>query len=210
MARIPLQVVFLTGQSDPRSCDLSPSQRAFLDALPVPHEAKAPLNFPYDATLRPWRKVPLWLASLRHALLAVSLGFETLVPRSSTSGIGRHRDAVITQLDRADRTLVLAGSIGLDLLGRLDLPADLLDRLTVFAYGPVATKPPACHTLRVCSRQDWVARWWPADEYVDSGHLDYLDNPEVADLCRDLLLIGWSSSEERASSRPHIEGPESR
>ena len=58
MSRPPLQVVFLTGPSDPRSCDLSPIQRAFLDALPVPDEAKAPLNFPYDATLRPWRKVP--------------------------------------------------------------------------------------------------------------------------------------------------------
>lgn len=178
MARLPLQVVFLTGQSDPLSCDLSPSQRAFLDALPVPDEAKAPLNFPYDDTLRAWRKVPLWLASLRHARLAVSM---------RRPGFRRHRDAVITQLDRADRTLVLAGSIGLDLLGRLDLPADLLDRLTVFAYGPVATKPPACRTLRVCSRQDWVARWSPADVYVDSGHLDYLANPEVADLCRDLL-----------------------
>lgn len=182
MSRIPLQVLFLTGQSDPRSCDLSPAQRAFLDALPVPDQAKAPLNFPYDATMRPWRKVPLWLASTRHGLLFVNL---------RRRGIGRHRDAVMTQLDRADRTLVLAGSIGLDLLGRLDLPAELLDRLTVFAYGPVATKPPACRTLRVCSRQDWVARCFRsgrrADVYVDSGHLDYLDNPEVADLCRDLL-----------------------
>lgn len=176
--RLPFQVVFLTGQSDPRSCDLSPVQRAFLDALPVPDGAKVPLNFPYDATLRPWRKVPLWRASLRHGLLFVTM---------RRRAFRRHRDAVITQLDRADRTLVLAGSIGLDLLGRLDLPRELLDRLSVFAYGPVATKPPACHTLRVCSRQDWVARWWPADVYVDSGHLDYLDNPEVVDLCREVL-----------------------
>ena len=118
---------------------------------------------------------------------------------------------MIAELDRADRTLVLAGSIGLDLLGRLDLPADLLDRLTVFAYGPVATKPPTCRTLRVCSRQDWVARCFRsgrrADVYVDSGHLDYLQHPEVARLCHDLVL-GWSSSEERVSSRPPTNPPE--
>ncbi|WP_109508104.1 hypothetical protein [Nocardioides speluncae] len=179
---LPFQVVFLTGQSDPRSCDLSPAQCAFLDALPVPDEAKAPLNFPYDAAMRPWRKVPLWLASVRHGRLFLAM---------RRPAFSEHRDAVIAQLDRADRTLVLAGSIGLDLLGRLDLPPELLDRLSVFAYGPVATRPPACETLRVCSRQDWVARCFRsgrrADVYVDSGHLDYLENPEVARLCRDLL-----------------------
>ena len=35
MTKPTRQVMFLTGQSDPRSCALSPSQQEFLAALPV-------------------------------------------------------------------------------------------------------------------------------------------------------------------------------
>lgn len=176
---LPVQVMLLTGQSDPRSCALSPVQQDFLDALPVPAAARVPLNFPYDDGLRPHRPVPLWLASLRHLLLFL---------RIRRRGWGdRHRPRVLTQLARADRTLVLAGSIGLDLLGRLDLPADVLDRVVVVAYGAVATRPPACRTIRVGSRGDHLARWWPSDVYVDTGHLDYLGSPRLAELCHEVL-----------------------
>ena len=52
---MPLQVLHLTGQSDPRSCALSPQQHAFLDRLDLPEEAKVRLNFPYDDRLAPYR-----------------------------------------------------------------------------------------------------------------------------------------------------------
>jgi len=174
-------VLHLTGQSDPRSCALSPAQRAFLDALDVPAPARVALNFPYDATLAPYRPVPLWLASLRHAVLFARIRI------ARRRWAARHRPRVEAQLRAADRTLVLAGSIGLDLLGRLDLPPDLLDRLTVVAYGAVATRPPRCRTIRVGSRRDHLARWWPHDVEVDAGHLDYLASPELAALCRRLV-----------------------
>lgn len=173
-----LQVLHLTGQSDPRSCALSPVQDAFLDGLPVPEEAKVRLNFPYDATLAPYRAVPLWLASLRH----LALFWRIRIVRRRWSA--RHRPRVVEQLGRADHTLVLAGSIGLDLLGRLDLPPALLDRLTVIAYGAVATRPPDCRTIRVASPSDHLARWWPCDVEVAAGHLDYLASPDLAALCR--------------------------
>lgn len=174
-----LQVLHLTGQSDPRSCALSPVQHAFLDALPLPESAKVRRNFPYDATPAPYREVPLWRASLHHLVLAVRIR----LPGWSR----RHGPPVERRLRAADRTLVLAGSIGLDLLGRLDLPRDLLDRLTVVAYGAVATRPPACRTIRVGSRRDHLARWWPYDVEVAAGHLDYLAAPELAALCRGLV-----------------------
>lgn len=180
-ARLPAQVMLLTGQSDPRSCALSPVQRAFLEALPVATEAQVDLNFPYDAGLRPYRPVPLWLASLRHLLLFLRIR----VRRRGWAA--RHRPTVAAQLARADRTLVVAGSIGLDLLGRLDLPAAVLDRVVVVAYGAVATHPPACRTIRVGSRGDHLARWWPSDVYVDAGHLDYLAAPQLAEICRAVL-----------------------
>lgn len=176
-----LQVLHLTGQSDPHSCALSPLQHAFLDDLPLPEGAKVRLNFPYDATSPGHRDTPLWLASLRHAVLFVRI---RLLRRRWAR---RHRPAVEARLRAADRTLVLAGSIGLDLLGRLDLPADVLDRLVVVAYGPVAARAPRCRTIRVASRSDHLARWWPHDVEVGAGHLDYLAAPDLAALCRDVL-----------------------
>lgn len=172
-----LQVLYLTGQSDPRSCALSPVQHAFLDELPVPDSAKVRLNFPYDATLAPYRKVPIWLGSLRHFVLFWRIRL------LMTGWAARHRPRVEEQLRQADHTLVLAGSIGLDLLGRLGLSSDLLDRLTVVAYGPVATRPPECRTIRVASSNDHLARWWQRDLEVASGHLDYLESPEFRELC---------------------------
>ncbi len=176
-----LQVLHLTGQSDPRSCALSPVQDAFLERLPVPETAKVRLNFPYDAALAPYHAVPLWLASLRHLVLFWRI--RLLRARWAR----RNRPLVEAQLRAADRTLVLAGSIGLDLLGRLGLPAEVLDRLTVVAYGAVATRPPACRTIRVGSRSDHLARWWPHDVEVSAGHLDYLAAPELSALCAGLV-----------------------
>ncbi len=178
-SRPPLQVLFCTGQSDPRSCALSPEQEAFLDALDLPDGVAVPWNFPYDAGLAPHRAVPLWLASLRHLVLAVRIR----LPGWSSA----HRPRVEARLREADRTLVLAGSIGLDLLGRLELPDDVLARVVVVAYGPVATKPPRCRTVRVASRHDWLARWWPADVEVEAGHLDYLAAPELLAVCREAV-----------------------
>jgi hypothetical protein len=170
-------VLFLTGQSDPRTCALTPVQDAFLDALPVAGRVR--LNFPYDPALGPARPVPLWLASARHA----RLWFACRRPAFRR----RHRAAVVARLDAADRTLVLAGSIGLELLGRLALPAPLLARLDVFAYGAVGTRAPACRTLHVRGRADRIARRRPGDRLVAGGHLDYLGDPEVARLCREFL-----------------------
>lgn len=167
--------MFLTGQSDPRSCALSPGQQAFLDALPVPDEQKVSLNFPYDASLAPYRPVPLLLASARHAGLAVR--------RHTRAFRERYRPLVLRQLAAADRTTVLAGSIGLDLLTRLRLPEEALARIEVFAYGASGRLPLSCPTFRVAGRRDPLARWWPADALVDAGHLDYLDSAEVLSLC---------------------------
>jgi hypothetical protein len=172
------RVLFLTGQSDPRSCALSPSQQAFLDALPVPEEAKLRLNFPYDEALAPYRPVPLALASARHAVLAVR--------RYSRAFRERHRPAVLARLASAERTVVLAGSIGLDLLARLELPPEVLARTDVFAYGGMG-RGPACRVFRVTGRRDHLACWWGADAVVGAGHLDYLESPDVLRLCVDFL-----------------------
>ena len=176
-----LQVMLLTGQSDPTSCALSPVQRAFLDALPLPAADKVPLNFPYADDTAAWRPVWLLLASARHV--------RQYTASQRPAFVARHRDGLRARLERAERTLILAGSLGLELLINLQLPREALDRLHVFAYGPVARQRLDCDCLLVQGRRDWISRlWFPAvDRRVDCGHMDYLESPEVLALCVDVV-----------------------
>jgi hypothetical protein len=177
VASPPVQVAFLTGQSDTARCALSPLQRAFLEALPLPASAKLTLNFPYHAETAPWRKVPLLAASISNA--------RQYRASRHPEFAARHAPHVTRQLARAPRTLILAGSAGLELLANLRLPRETLDRVHVFAYGPVARRVPDCDCVLVQGRRDWISRWWfrTVDHQVDCTHLDYLQSPEVLELC---------------------------
>ena len=172
-----LQVAFLTGQSDAPRCALSPVQRAFLDALPLPAPARLPLNFPYDGGTEPWRHTSLLAASINNARLYLA--------SRRPDFAARHAPRVIRELTRTPRTLILAGSSGLEILANLRLPREALDRLHVFAYGPVARRLPDCPCVLVQGRRDWVSRWWfrTVDHRVECTHLDYLESPEVLALC---------------------------
>jgi hypothetical protein len=178
-----VQVVFLTGQSDASRCALSPVQRAFLDALPLAASARRPLNFPYDddAAPAPWRNVSLIAASISNSR-------QYRASRHPDFAV-RHAPRVLRELARAPRTLILAGSAGLELLANLRLPREALDRVHVFAYGPVARRLPDCPCVLVQGRRDWVSRWWfrTVDHRVDCTHLDYLQSREVLALCVQTL-----------------------
>lgn len=173
-----LMVCVLTGRSDPGNPALSPVQRAFLDALPIAAHERVDVNFPYGPPTGPWRPTPLPLASARNAS-------GLLASRWPAFG-GAHADAVRGVLTPADRTLVLAGSSGLELLANLRLDAADLGRVHVLAYGPVARSRAAAEistaaTLEtVVGRRDLLARRWAgrADHVIDAGHLDYLASPE--------------------------------
>ena len=173
----PLQILFLTGRSDPRSAALSPVQAAFLDALPVPEAWKVRVNFPYPAETPPFRPTPLLLASWRN-------GRQYLASRREIFA-ERHRAPVLARIEAAARTFVLAGSSGTELLGNLRLPAAALARLHVFAYGPVARRPPDCDHRLVQGHRDWISRAWfrTGAARVATGHMDYLADPEVLRLC---------------------------
>jgi hypothetical protein len=178
--------MLLTGQSDPASCDLSPAQRAFLEALPLPAADKVLLNFPYAEDTAAWRPTWLPLASVRHV--------RQFTASRQPVFVSRHRAPVRARIERAERTLILAGSLGLELLLNLQLARETLDRLHVFAYGPVARGRPDCDCILVQGRGDWISRlWFPAvDHRVDCGHLDYLESPDVLRLCVDVVrrLVG--------------------
>ncbi len=178
--RVRLQVAFITGQSDPGRCALSPEQQAFLDALPVPEHAKVRRNFPYEESL-PYREVSLAVASVNNVRQFLRAGSATFAER--------HRAPVRRMLEGADDTLFLAGSCGLELLAGLLLSPAELARVSVFAYGPVARRAPACEIVCVRGRGDWVSRAWvtSVDHLVAGGHMHYLENADVRRLCVAML-----------------------
>lgn len=179
--RTRLQLAFLTGQSDPARCALSPQQRAFGQALLAPGRVLHPCNFPYDATTPDHQPAALLAASwhnTRHYLRSRRPGFAAA-----------HGPALAQLLQAAPHTLLLAGSCGLELLANLELPPALAQRCSVLAYGPVARRAPRVAQLQVLvGRQDWVSRlgWRGARQWIDSGHMDYLQQPAVLAIARGL------------------------
>ncbi len=180
--RIPLQVAFLTGQSRPPGAALTPAQAAFLEALPLAAAGRVPVNFPYPGGgAGDLASASLLVASVRNArqyLSARRAGFAS-----------RHDSAVAALLVRAERTLFLAGSCGLELFNGLALSAEMRRRVTIFAYGPVARRRPDCDAFFVQGRHDWLSRRYfrAVDARVETGHLDYLANPTVFTLAADLV-----------------------
>lgn len=183
------RIAFLTGQSDPGRCALSPVQCATLDAL-APHAGDIdllPHNFPWTADTAPWRPVPLLRASVANGrqYLAARRGD---VPGLSTSA----REAARAQLFAAPRTLLLVGSCGLVVLDALIAPFDAAQRarLRAVSYGGVAPRwPVGIHGSQLRGSRDRIAAWFgPADGprhiAVDHGHMDYLDGTAVVEAAR--------------------------
>ena len=170
------QVAFLTGQSDPLSCALSPMQQRFLDSLAAP--AVVDGNFPYAAQTREFRPTPLLRASFNNARQYL----QSRRPEFRNA----FRPALDALLARSERTLFLAGSCGLELFNNLDLSRTQLERCAVFAYGPVARRRPDCESRLLQGRHDALSRWYfpHVDIRVDAGHMDYLDNDTVLQHCR--------------------------
>jgi hypothetical protein len=194
---MPVQVLVLTGQSDPSRCALSPVQQAFLDALPLPAAAKLPLNFPYRDDTPPWRHTPVLIGSVNNA--------RQYVRSRQPAFAADHAPHVQRLIARARRTLILAGSCGLELLANLRLPREALDTVHVFAYGPTARRLPDCACVLVQGRHDWISRCWfradAVDHRVDCFHRDYLQSPEVLRLCIEMVR-----RLEREGERDHRDG----
>jgi hypothetical protein len=183
------RIAFLTGQSDPGRCALSPAQRATLDTL-APHAAGVelhPCNFPWDTNTAPWRAVPLLRASLANSR-------QYLAARRNVAGTLEHdvHNAARARLLAAPRTLLLVGSCGLALLDALVAPFDAgqRTRLRAVSYGGVAPRWPAgIDGLQLRGRRDHIAAWLgpvdgPSPQTVDHGHMDYLDGDAVAQAAR--------------------------
>ncbi len=175
------RIAFITGQSDPARCALSPVQRATLDALAAHAEGidSAPNNFPWHNDDAPWRPVPLLRASIangRQYLAARRGALHALSPAQI--------DAARARLLQAPRTLLLAGSCGLALLDALCAPFDATQRvrLRIVAYGAVGPRwPRGIEGVQLRGDRDRIAaRFGPGDgpppRTLACRHMDYLDS----------------------------------
>ena len=193
--RPPLQVALLTGRSDPRSAALTPVQARFLAALRDRDVAVVPTNFPWpvreavagdlegpaDGPVRT-SPVPLLVASVRNAA-------QYLCSRRRTWAV-HHRPALESLVGRSDRTVLVCGSCGLELLSNLGADAATLARIDVLAIAPVARALPRCRrVVLVRGRRDRISPLWidAVDHLVDGGHMDVFENPAVIDLARGLV-----------------------
>lgn len=217
------RIAFLSGQSDPTRCALSPQQSALLAELAADAEGIdcVALNYPWRSDSEDWRPVPLWRASFANArqYLAARLGSEAALP------------AARAWLWQAPRSLLLVGSCGLSLLEAMLGDADdaAYARLRVIAYGAVGPRWPRAlrgHALR--GHRDWIARvlgpsgvlpFGVSQQLLDCGHMDYLQRPQTraAVLAAARAQFGWLrgescggqscagdiADEDRATARRH-------
>lgn len=182
MSESRVSVAFLTGRSDPGSNALSPAQRGFMERSPVPAGQWLDRNFPY-AECGAWRETPLLRASVNNSL-------EYLLSRRERFR-QRYRTSFMETFAGDAPVILLTGSCGLELLVNLRLPCEFLERLHVFAYGPVSRSTPDCATLQlVQGNQDMISRWWHSwvDHRIACGHMDYLDSPEMMALFSEFYL----------------------
>lgn len=176
-----LQVAFITGRSMPGNLALSPEQQAFLAQVTPPGALPVYANFPWEGGQAGWQPTGLLRASLNNAR-------EYLNARKPEF-TRRYQPVAQALLESAEHTVLLAGSCGLALFNQLALPPPFLDRVSVFAWGPVAHQRPDCRHLLVQGRQDLISRLWlrDVDACIRSGHMGYLSHPELVPLCRNFI-----------------------
>ncbi|MCB1172893.1 MAG: hypothetical protein KDK39_04980 [Leptospiraceae bacterium] len=174
-----MKIAFCTGQSNPASVALSPIQGAVLEALAGPGRELCGRNFPWCSHADPWQPVGLIKASLSNARQYYSArrpGF-----------VDRYRASFLAEFQPASSIVLLCGSCGLELLGSLQLPTALAQRIAILAYGAVARQIPQCRRIEIVrGSQDRIAAWWalPWQHRLDCDHLGYLQHPDFIELAR--------------------------
>jgi hypothetical protein len=177
-------VAFLSGQSNPGNSALSPEQAGFLERAGVSVAERLMVNFPYPSEVHVYTRTPLLRACVNNAS-------QYLASRRPDFAI-RHREDVERRLMGYERVILLSGSCGLELLVNLQLSPQLMDRLYVFAYGPVSRRLPQCALLwRIQGKQDFISKWWhrEAEYFVPCHHMNYLSTPGTVDLFRRFHTI---------------------
>ncbi|WP_158658169.1 hypothetical protein [Agarilytica rhodophyticola] len=177
-----LQVAFITGKSNPKSWCLSPPQKKFINSLGLKKEEISLLNFPYCKSSETFKPVNIVQASYEN--IKIFCFSQTKVYRQ------KYLSSVREFLDNTSYTLLISGSCGLELLSNLRLPKSYQNKIHIFAYGPVSIKMPPANSILVQGEKDWISRIFfkEVDFLVPGGHMSYMDQEEVIDICRQYIL----------------------
>jgi hypothetical protein len=179
-------LAFLTGQSRAGSCALSPQQSDFLERLDDLACECVWKNFPYRGSGE-FREVPLLRASWQN--------FCGYYASRSPDFADTYRQDVVALIERAELTVFLAGSSGLELFNNLGLSESHERKCRLICFGPVARRRPRhAETLLVRGAGDFISwlffpRLHPA---LDCGHMGYLRHPAFLALCRE-QIARWTS-----------------
>ena len=165
---------FITGHSVRGCTGLSAEQREFQQRSGIPLERWLPYNFPYHASFPFPEPFNLATASLNNVLH---------YSRSRLASFSlAHHEAVAAVLQPYQKVVLLAGSCGLELLNNLRLPAELRQRMHVFAYGPVSRRrPEVASCCLVQGHRDWLSRFYhrSVNHRYECSHMGYLQHPET-------------------------------
>jgi hypothetical protein len=176
-----LQIALFTGQSDRSRWALSPMQHEFLESVCGPQLVRIGCNFPYFTNSPAYRRTALPIACVSNTLQYFQSRFAFFREW--------HAPAVETLISGRARTIFITGSCGLELFNNLGLSLQSLTRIGIFAVGPVARSRPACRHILIGSPGDAISRlFFPKpDRWVDCGHMEYLSNQSVRELCRNFI-----------------------
>ena len=172
-------IAFLTGQSRPGCCALSPEQGQFLGQLAAPGRELVPVNFPYRAG-GCFREVPLVVASWRN----LCGYFAARRPEFAAA----FRGDVAALIARAERVVFLAGSSGLELFNNLGLSEAEERKCRLICYGPVARRMPHfAEAVIVQGSRDFLSRGFFRSHApsLKCGHMGYLRDPEFLRICHE-------------------------
>ena len=190
VADVADRVVWVSGRSSAAHSALSPAQAALIArAEPYGFEPVG-VGFPFRPQEGPWSKAGIVRASARNAFQYAAL---RLHPATARQVAGRLEPLLA---HTTDRLLAVCGSLGLELLltglRQLERPAPTV---RIVALGPVCGTSTAGLDLYVAQAPtDLLSRIsyrGPVHRRPRVGHLDYVLDPEVADLVTQAAEDPW-------------------
>ncbi len=167
-------VAFITGHSVRGCTGLSQEQREFQQRSAVPAANWLRYNFPWQETFpfpEPFRLLSASWNNVRHYVASRKPAFRE-----------QHRAQVVAMFSQYETIILMAGSCGLELLNNLDLPAEIRQRLHVFAYGPVSRhRPDVASCFLVQGERDLISRTFhrQVDARFPCPHMGYLAAAET-------------------------------
>jgi hypothetical protein len=184
------RVVWISGRSSATHAALSPAQRALIGRAEPYGFDPVTVGFPFRAVEEPWTKAGILRATARNTAQYAALRWHPATARQ----VAARLEPLLAHT--TERLLAVCGSLGLELLVRglreLHTPSC---RVRIVALGPVCASPTGELDLYLAQAPtDLLSRIsyrGPVRLRPKVGHLDYVLDPDVADLVTRAAKDPW-------------------